>query len=275
MTEEVAPAKLNLVLHVGERRPDGLHELASLFASLELADEVAVEEAPTAPDEVICPAVEGPNLATAAIDAIRAELGGDLPPLRVAIEKRIPIAGGLGGGSADAAAVLRAANRLAGEPLDAAGLRLLAAGIGADVPSQIEPRHALVTGGGENVEPIELAPLDLVLLPAREGLSTADVYAEADRLGSTRASLDPQALCALAGLGPAELAPLLENDLERAALSLRPDLELALASVRDSGALAARLTGSGPTVFGVYRDAAAAEAAAADLPDAIVTRLQP
>ena len=274
MIEEIAPAKLNLILHVGERRADGLHELASLFASLELADEVAVEEAPTAPDEVICPAVEGPNLAVAAIDALRTELGGELPPLRVAIEKRIPVAGGLGGGSADAAAVLRAANRLAGDPLDAAGLRLLAAGVGADVPSQVEPRHALITGAGEEVEPIELAPLDLVLVPAREGLSTAEVYSEADRIGSTRASLDPEALCALAGLGAAELAPHLENDLERAAVSLRPELEHTLASVRDSGALAARVTGSGPTVFGIYRDRAAAERAVEDLPDAIVTRLR-
>jgi 4-diphosphocytidyl-2-C-methyl-D-erythritol kinase len=273
--EEIAPAKLNLVLHVGPTRADGLHELASLFASLELADEVAVEEAPTAPDEVICPAVEGPNLATAAIDAIRTELGGELPPLRVAIEKRIPVAGGLGGGSADAAAVLRAANRLAGEPLDAAGLRLLAARIGADVPSQVEPRHALVTGAGEGVEPIELAPLELVLVPAREGLATAGVYTEADRIGSTRARLDPAAVSALAGLEAAELAPRLENDLERAAVSLRPELEHTLASVRDSGALVARVTGSGPTVFGVYRDRAAAEGGAAELPDAIVTRLRP
>ena len=275
MIEETAPAKLNLILHVGPPRADGLHQLASRFASLELADEVAVEEAPTAPDEVICPAVEGPNLATAAIDALRAELGDELPPLRVAIEKRIPVAGGLGGGSADAAAVLRAANRLAGEPFDAGGLRLLAAGIGADVPSQVEPRHALVTGAGEGVEPIELEPLDLVLVPAREGLSTAAVYAEADRIGSTRASVDPGALRALAGLGAAELAPRLENDLERAAVSLRPELEHTLASVRDSGALAARVTGSGPTVFGVYRDRAAAERAAEDLPGAIVTRLRP
>ena len=274
MIEETAPAKLNLVLHVGHPRADGLHELASLFASLELADAVALEEAPTAPDEVICPTVEGPNLAAAAIAALREELDGGLPPVRVAIEKRIPVAAGLGGGSADAAAVLRAANRLAGEPLDPAALRLIAAGIGADVPSQVEPRHALVTGAGENVEPIELAPLDVVLVPAAEGLSTAAVYEEADRIGCTRASLDAGALCSVAGLPPAELAPLLENDLERAAISLRPELEETLAKVRDGGALAARVTGSGPTVFGVYPDAGAAERAAEELPGAIVTRLR-
>jgi 4-diphosphocytidyl-2-C-methyl-D-erythritol kinase len=273
--EERAPAKLNLVLHVGARRADGLHELASLFASLDLADVVALEEAPTAPDEVICPGVEEPNLAGAAIDALRAQLGGDLPPLRVAIEKRIPVAAGLGGGSADAAAVLRAANHLAGDPLDASALRRLGATIGADVPSQIEPRHALVTGAGEHVEPVELAPMAVVLVPAPVGLSTAAVYAEADRIGSTRASLDPAALRALADLPPAELAPRLENDLEPAACSLRPELEDTLTAVERTGALAARVTGSGPTVFGVYRDAVTAAEAAAALPGAIRTTLQP
>ena len=275
MIEERAPAKLNLVLHVGARRADGLHELASLFASLDLADVVALEEAPTAPDEVICPGVEEPNLAGAAIDALRAQLGGDLPPLRVAIEKRIPVAAGLGGGSADAAAVPRAANHLAGDPLDASALRRLGATIGADVPSQIEPRHALVTGAGEHVEPVELAPMAVVLVPAPVGLSTAAVYAEADRIGSTRASLDPAALRALADLPPAELAPRLENDLEPAACSLRPELEDTLTAVERTGALAARVTGSGPTVFGVYRDAVTAAEAAAALPGAIRTTLQP
>jgi len=274
MIEESAPAKLNLVLHVGPRRDDGLHELASLFASLELADEIALEAAPAAPDEVICPAVDGPNFAQAAIDALRDEVGGELPPVRVAIEKRIPVAAGLGGGSADAAAVLRAANRLAGEPLDAAGLRRIGAAIGADVPSQVEPRHALVTGAGEHVEPLELPPLAVVLVPAREGLSTAAVYAEADRLGELRPRLDPDALRALAVLPPRELAGWLENDLERAALSLRPELEETLTAVRDSGALGARVTGSGPTVFGVYADPIAASEAAERLPGAIVTRMR-
>ena len=273
MIEETAPAKLNLILQVAPRRPDGLHELASLFASLELSDAIAVEPAPAPPDEVIAPGVEGPNLATAAIEAIRAAVG-ELPPLRVAIEKRIPVAAGLGGGSADAAAVLRAANRIAGDRLDRAALRELAAGIGADVPSQIEPGHALVTGAGEEVEPVELPPLPVVLVPADPGLSTAAVYAEADRLPTTRAQLDPDGVRAAAALPAHELAARLENDLEPAALSLRPELEETLAAVRDSGALAARVTGSGPTVFGVYADAAAAAAGAERLPGAILTSLR-
>src|SRR5689334_1874610 len=100
MISETAPAKVNLVLHVGPRRGDGLHELSSLFASLELADTVTVETADA--DEVLCPGVAGPNLAGAAIESLRAALGGELPPLRVQIDKRIPVAAGLGGGSTDA-----------------------------------------------------------------------------------------------------------------------------------------------------------------------------
>ena len=273
MIEETAPAKLNLVLQVGRRRDDGLHELASLFASLELADAVVVETAPAPPDEVISPGVEGPNLAQAAIDVLREEVG-ELPPLRVAIEKRIPVAAGLGGGSADAAAVLRAANRIAGDPLDAAALRVLGARIGADVPSQIEPGHALVTGAGEHVEPIALEPLPVVLVPSPSGLSTAAVYAEADRIPSTRDRLGPDALRALAGRPAHELAAGLENDLEPAALALRPELDETLAAVRGSGALAARVTGSGPTVFGIYADPAAAASAAERLPGAILTCLR-
>jgi 4-diphosphocytidyl-2-C-methyl-D-erythritol kinase len=258
---EHAPAKVNLILHVGDVRGDGLHELASLFASLELADELTIDVSDGDRDEVVCAGVSGPNLATRAIDELRAELDGDLPPLRVGIDKRIPVAAGMGGGSADAAAVLRGANAIAGSPLDPAALRAVGARIGADVPSQIEPRHALVTGAGEHVEPVELPPLALVLIPQQAGLSTADVYREADRIGSTRSRLDPDALRALAGAPLAELAAALENDLEAAALSLRPELATELQALRDAGALAARITGSGPTAFGLFSDRSLAERA--------------
>jgi 4-diphosphocytidyl-2-C-methyl-D-erythritol kinase len=277
---ETAPAKVNLVLHVGDARDDGLHELCSLFASLELADELTIEPlGGAAGDEVVCAGVAGPNLAERAIDELRRELGGDaLPPLRVTIDKHIPVAAGLGGGSADAAAVLRAANAIAGEPLDADALRAVGARIGADVPSQITPRHALVTGAGEGVEAVELAPLALVLVPQNHGLSTADVYREADRIGSTRARLDAHSLRTLAGAPLADLAAALENDLERAALSLRPELAAELEALREAGALAARITGSGPTAYGVFATRAAAEHAAAGLQSrslVTVTRHQP
>ena len=257
MISERAPAKVNLLLHVGPRREDGLHELCSLFATIDLADDVTVEEA--AADEVVCEGIPGPNLALAAVERFRAEAAPDLPPLRVAIEKRIPVAAGLGGGSADAAAVLRAANELAGRPLDADGLRALGAGIGADVPSQVEPRHALVTGAGEGVEAVELPPMTLLLVPDEHGLSTADVYARADALGTTRAELDVERVRELAARPLYELTAVLENDLEGAAVSLRPELDGRMDVLREAGALTARVTGSGPTVFGVFRSGEAPE----------------
>jgi 4-diphosphocytidyl-2-C-methyl-D-erythritol kinase len=273
MITERAPAKVNLVLHVGARRDDGLHELCSLFASLELADIVEVE--PSDADSVICPGVSGPNLAQAAVTAFRAAAGAALPPLAVRIEKRIPVAAGLGGGSADAAAVLRAANRIAGEPLTPDDLRRIGLGLGADVPSQIEPRHALVTGAGEGVEPLPLPDMVLVLVPAAAGLSTAAVYGEADRIGSTRAALDPDELRSLASAPLAILARTMQNDLEAAALSLRPELARTLAALEEAGALAARISGSGPTAFGVFATSAEAETAAALFSGALVSPLRP
>ena len=274
MTFERAPAKVNLVLHVGPRRADGLHAVASLFASLSLHDDVRVGPAPSAGDEVYCPGVAGPNLALAALRAFREETACALGPLRVEIVKRVPVAAGLGGGSADAAAVLRAANRLAGGPLDLAGLRRVGALVGADVPSQVAPGHALVTGAGEEVEPVALPAMALVLVPQGDGLLTGTVYAEADRLGTTRAGLDPAALRELAARPLPELAAGMENDLEPAALALRPGLGEARAALLAAGALTARVTGSGPTVFGVWEDPEAARRAATGLPGALLARME-
>jgi 4-diphosphocytidyl-2-C-methyl-D-erythritol kinase len=256
---ERAFAKLNLGLRVGHPRADGLHPLCSIFASIELADEVYVEAADA--DRVECPGVDGPNLAEAALSAYRARVPS-LPPLSVRIEKRIPVAAGLGGGSADAAAALRAANRIAGEPLDAPALRELGASLGSDVPSQIEPRHALVSGVGELVEPIQLPVRSAVLVPQAEGLSTAAVYAEFDRLGLGRAALDSEGLLAA-----------LENDLQPAALSLRPELADVLARLEAAGA-PALVSGSGPTCFALFDEPAAAVAAATGIEGALVTSLR-
>jgi 4-diphosphocytidyl-2-C-methyl-D-erythritol kinase len=268
---EAAPAKVNLVLHVGPRQPGGLHAVCTLVASIDLADTVTAT--PADRDEIDCrPAIEGPNLAAAALAAFRAAAPAELPPLRIEIDKRIPVAAGLGGGSADAAAVLRAANVLAGGPLSTEELRRVAAPLGSDVPSQVEPRHALVSGTGERVEPVELPPMALVLVPSALGLSTAVVYGEADRIGSTRRSLDPDLLRDLAAQPLERLAPAIENDLEPAAVALRPELVHTREALLRRAALAARVSGSGPTVFGVFADRAAAEAAAADLDErAIVT----
>ena len=278
MLSERAFAKLNLVLHVGRPRADGLHPLCSVFASLDLADEVTLERGDgTGPDRVDCPGVEGPNLAIAAVAAVRGRVEAGLPAVRVTIRKRIPVAAGLGGGSADAAAVLRLANRLAGAPLDAGDLRELAVGLGSDVPSQVEPGHALVQGAGEIVEGLRLPPLGVVLVPGAEGLSTGSVYAELDRQHGGREQLDPEPLRRLAAAGdPAAMAQGLDNDLEPAALALRPELAATLERIRASGALGAAVSGSGPTCFGVFADRGAAERAAGTraLSGALVTELR-
>jgi 4-diphosphocytidyl-2-C-methyl-D-erythritol kinase len=267
--EERAFAKLNLILNVGRRRVDGLHPLGSVFASIELHDDVRVQEAEV--DGVDCAGIDGPNLATAAVAALRRRVP-ELPPLRVQIDKRIPVAAGLGGGSADAAAVLRAANRIAGVPLDVAALRELGAELGSDVPSQVDPRHALVSGVGEVVEPIELPEFAALLVPQNLGLSTADVYAEFDRLGGGRREIDLAALRSLARA--MSLLPVLGNDLQPAALALRPELGPVLASLRGAGALGALVSGSGPTCFALFEDRAAAEAATARFDGALVTSLR-
>jgi 4-diphosphocytidyl-2-C-methyl-D-erythritol kinase len=265
-----APAKLNLCLYLGRAREDGLHELCSLFEPLALADLITVS--PAERDEVICPGVERETLASGALTALR-ERGWERGPLRIEIEKRVPVAAGLGGGSGDAAAVLRLA---AGE---VAELPLIAAGLGADVPSQLRPELALVRGAGELVEPLPRpAPHAALLLPDGGGLSTADVFAEADRLGLGREPAELDSLAARlreaagAGASPLSYPELLVNDLEPAARSLRPGIGDALDELREAGAPAAILSGSGPTAVGLFGDLAGARGAAAriDRDDAIV-----
>ncbi len=258
-----APAKLNLCLYLGPRRADGLHELCSLFEPLALADLVNVSEADR--DEVICPGVEGENLAAAALAALR-EHGWERPPLRIEIEKRVPVAAGLGGGSADAAAVLRLA---AGE---VAELEQIAARLGADVPSQLRPAPALVRGAGERVEPLPAPPEHAaLLLPDGGGLATAAVFAEADRLGLGRPAAELERVAARlvaaagAGASPLSYPELLVNDLEPAARALRPSIGTALEALRGAGAPLALLSGSGPTAVGLFPTLAAARAAAAEL----------
>lgn len=261
-TREAAPAKVNLILQVGERRADGLHEICSLFGSIDLADELTIGAAEGGSHEIVSEGVAGENIVGVALARFEAALGGPLEPLRVTIEKRIPVAAGLGGGSADAAAVLRVANRRAGEPFDRDRLRSIAAEVGADVPSQVHPAHALVTGVGEEVEEIGLPSYGLVLLPHNGGLSTAAVYDEADRIAGCRSRLDPEAVRASSALPPDEFASRLENDLEPAAISLLPEIEAALCALQAVDPLAVRVTGSGPTCFGVFGDREAAVAAA-------------
>ncbi len=277
-----APAKLNLCLYLGPRREDGLHELCSLFEPLALGDPITVQEAER--DEVVCPGIEGENLAARALEALR-ERGWERPPLLVEIEKRIPVAAGLGGGSADAAALLRLAAEHGdflphgGKKSPPPDLEEIAAELGADVPSQLTPALALVRGAGERVERLpDPAPHAVILLPGGGGLGTAEVFAEADRLGLGRDAEELDRLAnrlhaaAGAGASPLSYRELLVNDLEPAARSLRPGIGDALDVLRAAGAAHALLTGSGPTAFGLFESLEAARAAADELDraDAIV-----
>jgi 4-diphosphocytidyl-2-C-methyl-D-erythritol kinase len=263
----LAPAKLNLCLYVGPRRDDGLHEIRSLFEPLELADELKLSEA--AADEVICEGIEGPDLTAKALAALR-ENGWEGPPLRIEVTKRVPVAAGLGGGSADAAAVLRLARG------EVEGLRAIAAEIGADVPSQLQPRACLVAGAGEVIEPAPPpAEHGVVLIPQPEGLATADVYAEADRLGTPRGEAELEAIrrqlrdSVDEGGSPLDYREHLVNDLQPAAISLRPEIEDALGALEEAGAAHAMVTGSGPTAFGLYPTVDAAVAAAESLRESV------
>jgi 4-diphosphocytidyl-2-C-methyl-D-erythritol kinase len=268
---ERAFAKLNLVLHVGRPRRDGFHPICSIFASLDLADELHARRSDV--DRVECEGVDGPNLVAAALAAVRVEVPS-LPPLAVWIEKRIPVGAGLGGGSADAAAALRAANRIAGEPLDAGRLRGIAATLGSDVPSQVEPGHALVSGTGELVEPIGLPPLAVVLVRQAQGLSTAEVYAQLDRMEGWRDPLKLDEVRAVLDSDPSTWEISSENDLQPAVLALRPELAAVIDRLRAAGALAAGVSGSGPTCFGLFAERPVAEATAEAIPGALVTSLR-
>jgi 4-diphosphocytidyl-2-C-methyl-D-erythritol kinase len=263
----LAPAKINLGLFLGPiRNSDDRHELVSVMQSISLADELTLEPAPTGSpcDEVVCPGVPGPteqNLAALALRAFRASTGWDAPPQRLNILKRIPVAAGLGGGSADAAAALRLAAHASGLG-DQQLLHTLGAQLGADVPAQISPGRWLATGAGEQLQ--ELPPpttaFGVLVLALDAALSTAAVYTEADRLGLARPAselteLESELRSALAHGAPLPAASeLLHNDLQRAAVSLCEPVAEALALALGVGAQLALVSGSGPTVIGLFKD---------------------
>jgi 4-diphosphocytidyl-2-C-methyl-D-erythritol kinase len=190
-----APGKVNLCLLVGAPRSDGLHPIVSVVQPVSIADEVtlapagdagragaAAPHAAAVRDVVVCPGVEGENLAARALAAFRAATGWDGPPQRLEIAKRIPVAAGMGGGSADAAAALRLASQASGLPIPGD----LAMRLGADVPVLLGGTRALVTGAGEHVEPLPQEPLGLVIVPLDAALATGDVYRAFDVLGKAR-----------------------------------------------------------------------------------------
>ena len=251
-----APGKVNLSLFVGAPREDGLHPLVSVVQAVSLADELTLEPGGER-DEVVCPGVEGENLAARALALFREATGWDAPPQRLSIVKRVPVAGGMGGGSGDAAAALRlAAHAAGGAPPEL--LHELAVALGADVPSQLSPGRVLMHGAGEHVDPLpDPDPFGLVIVPSPHMLSTPEVYAAFDRLGGARgpAELEQAAAAALAGGPPPPV-----NDLQDAALSLCPGIDLF------PGAM---VSGSGPTVFAVFETPEVAREAAHGIPGAL------
>ena len=261
-----ARAKINLCLFVGPPRGDGRHEVVTLMDSLDLGDDLCLQVGLQGlqADEVICPGVAGPNLAAAALAAFRARTGWDAPPVRVQIDKRVPVAGGMGGGSADAAAALR----LAAEAADIDDRRLLediAGELGADVPSQIRGGLVLATGEGTRLRPV---PLELdyavVVLPVEAELAARDVYAEADRLGLPRDALGlARSLTRIqAAISAETVLDHVHNDLQDAARSLCPAIDEALEAAINAGADHALVSGSGPTVLALFFEVGHRERAA-------------
>jgi 4-diphosphocytidyl-2-C-methyl-D-erythritol kinase len=275
-----APGKVNLCLYVGPKRPSGLHELVTVVQPVSLADELTLErEVPgLEADEVVCPEVEGENLVTRALRAYRERCGWDGPPVRITIEKRVPIAGGMGGGSSDAACALQLAAIAAGQPYPNPCALEVAAGLGSDVPALAGARKGstLVTGTGEEVERLGWRlRWSFVVVPLPAQLSAGEVYAEADRLALPRSAEDLAArraeVAATLESGSLPLA-LMENDLQDAARSLCPAIDPALDAAGGVSEKAI-VTGSGPTVVGVCRDDVAAhEAARALVPRFPATR---
>jgi len=279
-----APAKVNAQLAVGPLRPDGFHELRTVYLAVSLFDTVTVR-----PDEGLSVSVMGidadvvptdrRNLVWRAAELLAAH-AGVRADARIQIDKSIPAAAGLAGGSADAAAALVALDALWETGAARADLDRLAAELGSDVPFSLLGGVALGSGRGEQLSPVlARTPSHWVLGIAGAGLSTPAVYAELDRLraagavpGGTPVTPVEPVITALRSGEPSDLAHALGNDLQAAALALRPELGRALRAATAAGALAALVSGSGPTVAALAQDEQSAVRLAAELAGAGVFR---
>jgi 4-diphosphocytidyl-2-C-methyl-D-erythritol kinase len=257
------PAKVNLELMVGPRRGDGFHHLATVFQAVGLHDDITVEPADdwrvtvngTYADQV--PA-DDTNLAMRAARLLAAEAGVDVP-VHITIDKDIPVAAGLAGGSADAAGALLACDVLWGAGSSKAVLEGLAAELGSDVPFALLGGTAMGSGRGDHLAPVlGRGRYHWVLALSDAGLSTPKVYAECDRLRANRRVPEPAPsapmMTALRSGDAAALGRALSNDLQPAAVSLRPLLEEVLRVGLDNGALGGIVSGSGPTVAFLVSD---------------------
>jgi 4-diphosphocytidyl-2-C-methyl-D-erythritol kinase len=287
------PAKVNLQLSVGPLREDGYHDLVTVFHAVSLFDEVAVTRADR--NSVVVTGEGGPavplgpaNLAVRAAAALAraaGRRGKGAGGVRIEIRKRIPVAAGLAGGSADAAAALVACNELWRTGLSPAELAEIGARIGSDVPFSLAGGTAVGLGRGDRLTTALVSgSYQWVLAFGATGLPTPDVYAVCDRLRAARRTKDGQPvavpeprlstelMAALRSGDPAAVGPLLTNDLQPAALSLQPLLRRALQAGREHGALGAIVSGSGPTCAFLARSAEAARELAVGVTGAGVCR---
>jgi 4-diphosphocytidyl-2-C-methyl-D-erythritol kinase len=256
------PAKVNLELLVGPRRADGYHALSTVFHAVSLYDDITVSVADEWGVSVSGPLADGVpedgnNLAMRAARLVQARF--DVEPVHISIRKGIPVSGGMAGGSADAAATLVALDHLWGLDLDREEVEELGADLGSDVPFLVAGGTAMGSGRGEMLAPVlARGTYHWVFALAEGGLSTPAVYAECDRLRGDAEVPDPvptpALMSALRSGDPRELAPQLSNDLQEAAISLRPDLGEVLAAGMEYGALGGIVSGSGPTTAFLVED---------------------
>lgn len=276
------PSKINVHLSVGDLRDDGFHELTTVFQALSLTDEVTVALTDDPGVEVhgegerLVP-TDGTNLAWRAVEALAAHVGKPDPKVRVVLRKGIPVAGGMAGGSADAAGTLVALTALWKLEIGRDELAEVAAKLGSDVPFALYGGTALGTGRGEQLVPVlSRHTFHWVLALDEGGLSTPRVYRELDRLREAgnppRVGSHAPVVEALASGDPRQLALLLGNDLQAAAVSLRPGLRRTLRAGVNAGALAGTVSGSGPTCAFLCADAQSALEVAASLAGAGVCR---
>lgn len=260
-----APAKINLGLSVGAPRRDGFHDVATAYHAISLYDELVAAAADdlsvsvTTADGVPLDDVpqDRSNLAVAAALAL-ADYAGVEPRVRLHVTKRIPVAGGMAGGSADAAGALVACDALWQTGLSRSAMLEIAAGLGSDVPFSLVGGTALGTGRGEVLTPVlARGRFEWVVAIAEDGLSTPEVYAECDRLRSDQVLPEPRVpdslMAALRSGDATALGAAVHNDLQEAACSLRPALRQTLQTGEAAGALGAMVSGSGPSVVFLAR----------------------
>ena len=264
----LAPAKINLFLHVGPLQADGYHPLASLVAFADVGDVVTVTRADALSLDVAGPfgaalAGEGDNLILRGLRALGGAAGIGAPPVAVALDKQLPIAAGLGGGSADAGTAIRLAARLLDLDLDEAALEGVAGVVGADGPMCLRARPAWATGRGDDLrdEPC-LSPLHAVLLNPGLPSPTGAVYRAYDEAPAGGADC-PEAPADWSPAAVIDWLAAQRNDLEAPALRVTPGIGDALSAMKAArDCRLTRMSGSGATVFGLFDDAAAAEDAA-------------